>query len=168
MPQADIAKAFEDKRGDVYVVWAPYLYLLLARGGKVLANGKTAGVTVPGALVAAPAFAREHPHMVARFLRVYSKGLEWQSARRTAAFEMVASVAEEVGVKLHKRWFEQGFSTRPVWRLPGQLQLLARVDSRRSIADEWFAAVGQYLVGTGATEINPDPRTYITDEYMNR
>jgi len=30
------------------------------------------------------------------------------------------------------------------------------------------AAVGQYLVGTGAIETNPDPRTYITDEYMRR
>ena len=47
----------------MFVLWAPYLYDALARGGKVLANGGTAGVTVPGALV--PRFAREHPRWFA-------------------------------------------------------------------------------------------------------
>lgn len=49
----------------MFVLWAPYLYDALARGGKVLANGGTAGVTVPGALVAVPRFAREHPRWFA-------------------------------------------------------------------------------------------------------
>lgn len=71
-----IVQAFAGKGGDVFVLWAPYLYEALARGGKVLANGRTAGVTVPGALVAVPRFAREHPDAVARFLRVYLKALE--------------------------------------------------------------------------------------------
>ena len=89
---------------------APYLYDALARGGKVLANGGTAGVTMPGALVVVPRFAREHPDAVARFLRIYLKALEWQRANPAAALA--------------------------------------------------------YFTAAGALKANPDPKTYVTDEYM--
>jgi ABC-type nitrate/sulfonate/bicarbonate transport system substrate-binding protein len=95
-----IVTAFAGKGGDVFVFWAPYLYDALARGGKVLANGRTAGVTVPGALVAVPRFAREHPDAVARFLRVYLKGLEWQRANPAAALDIPARFNEQAGIKL--------------------------------------------------------------------
>jgi NitT/TauT family transport system substrate-binding protein len=125
MDQPAIVKAFAGKDGDVFVLWAPYLYDALARGGKVLANGGTAGVTVPGALVAVPRFAREHP-----------------------------------------RWFAESFKTRRVWGIAGQLGLLARPQGQPSIADGWFSEVGAYFTAAGALKANPDPKTYITDEYM--
>ena len=138
----------------------------LARGGKVLANGRTAGVTVPGALVAVPRFAREHPDAVVRFLRVYLKALEWQRANPAAALDVLARYNEQAGIKLDKRWFAESFKTRQVWGIAGQLRLLARPEGQPSIADGWFSEVGAYFSAAGALKPNPDPKTYITDEYM--
>ena len=166
MDQPAIVKAFAGKGGDVFVLWAPYLYDALARGGKVLANGRTAGITVPGALVAVPRFAREHPEAVARFLRVYLKGLEWQRANPAAALAILAKYNEQAGIKLDKRWFAESFKTRQVWGIAGQLGLLARPQGQPSIADGWFSEVGAYFTGAGVLTANPDPKTYITDEYM--
>jgi NitT/TauT family transport system substrate-binding protein len=166
MDQPAIVKAFAGKDGDVFVLWAPYLYDALARGGKVLANGGTAGVTVPGALVVVPRFAREHPDAVARFLRVYLKGLEWQRANPAAALDILAKDNEQAGIKLDKRWFAESFKTRRGWGIAGQLGLLARPQGQPSVADGWFSEMGAYLTAAGALNANPDPKTYITDEYM--
>jgi ABC-type nitrate/sulfonate/bicarbonate transport system substrate-binding protein len=166
MDQTAIVKAFAGKGGDVFVLWAPYLYDALARGGKVLANGGTAGVTVPGALVAVPRFAREHPDAVARFLRVYLKALEWQRANPAAALDILAKDNEQAGIKLDKRWFAESFKTRQVWGIAGQLGLLARPQGQPSIADGWFSEVGAYFTAAGALQANPDTKTYLTDEYM--
>ena len=166
MDQPEIIKAFAGKTGDVFVLWAPYLYDALARGGKVLANGRTAGVIVPGALVAVPGFAREHPVAVARFLRVYVKGLAWQRGNPAAALDILAKFNQEAGIKLDKRWFAESFKTRQVWGIAGQLGLLGRPQGQPSVADEWFSAVGSYFTAVGALPANPNPKTYITDEYM--
>jgi NitT/TauT family transport system substrate-binding protein len=132
----------------------------------VLANGGTAGVTVPGALVAVPRFAREHPDAVARVLRVYLKALAWQRANPVAALDILAKDNEQAGIKLDKRWFAESFKTRQVLGIAGQLGLLARPQGQPSIADGWFSEVGAYFTAAGALKANPDPKTYITDEYM--
>ena len=166
MEQTAIVNAFTaGKPGDVFVLWAPYLDVALSRGGKVLANGRSAGVTVPGALVAHPRFAREHPELVARFLRVYLRSLEWQRGNRARALDILARSSAQAGVKIDKRWLDEGFKTRPVWGLAGQLGLLSRRDGP-SIADRWFSEVGAEFVEAGALQANPDPTRYITDEYM--
>lgn len=161
MDQMAISSAFTSgKTGDVFVLWAPYLYVALSRGGKVLANGRSAGVTVPGALVAHPRFAREHPELVARFLRVYLGALDWQRLNRAAALDILARLNEQSGVKLDKPWFDEAFKTRPVWGVAGQLGLLARPEGQPSIADRWFSEVAEYFVQAGTLKARPDPKRY--------
>lgn len=164
--QAAIAKAFAGRSGDVFVLWAPYLSDALALGGKVLANGRSAGVVVPGALVATPRFARENPDVVACYLRVYLRALEWQRANPSAALDLLAKFNKKVGIKLDKRWFAETFKTRPVWGIAGQLGLMRRERGQPSIADGSFSEVGAYFVRASALPDNPDPKTYITDEFM--
>jgi hypothetical protein len=53
-----------------------------------------------------------------------------------------------------------------VWGVAGQLGLLARKEGQPSVADRWFSEVGEYFVQAGALRANPDPKRYITDEYM--
>ena len=165
MDQPEIVKAFAGKTGDVFVLWAPYLYDALARGGKVLANGRTAGVTVPGALVAVPGFARERPEAVARFLRVYVKGLEWQRGNPAAALDILAkfnrrrvSSSTSAGSRSPSRRGRSGAlpASSGFWggRRPAQ--------RRRRVV----LGGGAYFTAAGALQANPDPKTYLTDEYM--
>ncbi|KRT68958.1 MAG: hypothetical protein A2W37_07270 [Chloroflexi bacterium RBG_16_63_12] len=166
MDQSLIVSSFAGTTGDLFVLWAPNIYTVMARGAEVLANGKTAGVTVPGAIVATPKFAKEKPELVAKFLRVYFKAIEWQKANHAEAVDMLAKFNQQGGVVLDKKWFEEEFKTRPVWTIPGQLELLARKDGKPSTVDNWFSAVGDYFISAGTLKEKPDPKTFITDEFM--
>ena len=153
MDQTAIVKAFAEKGGDVFVLWAPYLYDALARGGKVLANGRTAGVTVPGALVAVPAIRpRASGRGGALPPRLPQRRSTWQRANPAAALDILAKYNEQAGIKLDKRWFAESFKTRRVWGIAGQLGLLARSQGRPSIADGWFSEVGAYFTAVGALQ----------------
>ena len=166
MDQPGILSAFGGTEGDVFVLWAPNTYSALEHGGKVLANGKSVGVTVPGVLVATPTFAKEHPDLVARFLRVYLKALEWERTNQTEALDMLARFNLQSGVMLDKQWFAESFKTRPVWGIAAQLRLMTPKDGKPSSADKWLAEIGDYFVAAGILKDNPDPRKFITDEFL--
>ena len=123
------------KTGDVFVLWAPYLYVALSRGGQGAGQWPVGGGRSAGALVAHPRFARERPELVTRFLRVYLRGLEWQRQNRAAALDILARFNEQASLKLDKRWFDEAFKTRPVWGVAGQLGLLARKEGQPSVAE---------------------------------
>lgn len=166
MDQSLIVSSLAGTTGDLFVLWAPNIYTVMARGAEMLANGKTAGVMVPGALVATPKFAKEKPELVAKFLRVYFKAIEWQKANYAEAVDMLQKFNQQGGVVLDKKWFEEEFKTRPVWTIPGQLELLARKDGKPSTVDTWFSAVGDYFIAAGTLKEKPDTAKFITDEYM--
>ena len=166
MDQSLIVSSLAGTTGDLFVLWAPNIYTVMARGAEMLANGKTTGVTVPGAIVATPKFTKEKPELVAKFLRVYFKAIEWQQANHAEAVDMLARFNQQGGVVLDKKWFEEEFKTRPVWTIPGQLELMARKDGKPSAADQWFSAVGDYFIAAGTLKEKPDPKTFITDEFM--
>jgi ABC-type nitrate/sulfonate/bicarbonate transport system substrate-binding protein len=166
MDQSLIVSSFAGTTGDLFVTWAPNTYTVMSRGGEILASGKTVGVTVPGAIVATPKFAREKPEMVAKFLRVYFKAIEWQKAHHAEAVDLLARFNQQGGVTLDRKYFEEEFKLRPVWTIPGQLELLARKDGKPSVADGWFSAVGDYFIAAGTLKEKPDLNKFITDEFM--
>jgi ABC-type nitrate/sulfonate/bicarbonate transport system substrate-binding protein len=168
MDQSLIVSSFAGTTGDLFVLWAPNIYTVMSRGAEMLANGKTGGVTVPGALVATPKFAKEKPELVAKFLRVYFKAIEWQQQNHAEAVDMLARFNQQGGVVLDKKWFEEEFKTRPVWTIPGQLELLARKDGKPSTVDGWFSAVGDYFIAAGTLKEKPDPTKFIIDEFMKK
>jgi ABC-type nitrate/sulfonate/bicarbonate transport system substrate-binding protein len=168
MDQSLIVSSFAGTTGDLFVLWAPNIYTVMSRSAEMLANGKTAGVTVPGALVATPKFAKEKPELVAKFLRVYFKAIEWQQQNHAEAVDMLARFNQQGGVVLDKKWFEEEFKTRPVWTIPGQLELLARKDGKPSTVDGWFSAVGDYFIAAGTLKEKPDPTKFIIDEFMKK
>jgi NitT/TauT family transport system substrate-binding protein len=168
MPQPSIVSAFNGSAGDVFVLWAPSTYLALARGGKVLANGRALSITVPGVLVATPRFARENPDLVVRFLRVYFRALAWQRQNRDQAIDMLSRFNEEGGVSLHRGWLAEEFKTRQVWGPVTQLRLMARPERAASDVDRWFSKIGEHFTWAGILQAMPDPRKFITDEFLRR
>ena len=43
---------------------------------------------------------------------------------------------------------------------------MARKDGRPSTVDGWFSAVGDYFIAAGTLKEKPDPKVFITDEFM--
>ena len=54
---------------------------------------------------------------------------------------------------------------RPIYPLNAQLKLLSR-SAGKSSADTRFEALAGYLTGVGTIQEMPDPKSYITDEYL--
>jgi len=166
MDQPAILSAFAGTEGDVFVLWAPNTFSALSRGGKVLANGRTANVTVPGVLVATPSFAREHPDLVVRFLRAYFRAIDWQRANQEEALTQLQRFDQQTGGALDRQWLHESFKTRQVWGMAAQLRLMTPKDGKPSSVEKWLTEIGHYFVGAGLLKQNPEPRKFVTDEFL--
>jgi NitT/TauT family transport system substrate-binding protein len=166
--QAQIISAFSAGNGTLAGVWAPNIYTLQERAqGVVICDGKQAGATVPGAIVARADWVRENPDRAAAFLAVYLRSVAWQKANRDETIAMMRRFYAQGGVTLDDRYLATEIDTRPTFTLDEQLRLLSRADGA-STADKWFVSLGEYLVSTGTLQQAPAPDSFITDEVLKR
>jgi NitT/TauT family transport system substrate-binding protein len=62
---------------------------------------------------------------------------------------------------------EQEFALRPTFLLDDQLKIMSRANGASTV-DGWFSEIGKFLTQTGTVPTNPNPKDYITDEYLKR
>lgn len=166
--QAQIISAFSSGNGTLAGVWAPNIYTLEERAeGVVICSGKDAGASVPGALILRADFAREQPARAAAYLAVYLRSVAWQKQNRAETVQLMAKFYQQGGVTLPEKYLEKEIDTRPTFTLREQLRLLDR-SGGASTVDGWFGKLGEYLKAVGTLQQVPEPRNYVTDEYMKR
>ncbi|MGG5820386.1 ABC transporter substrate-binding protein [Falsiroseomonas sp. HW251] len=166
--QAQIISAFSSGNGALAGVWAPNIYTLQERAeGVVICSGQDAGATVPGALIMRGDFAREQPDRAAAYLAVYLRSVAWQKQNRAETIQLMARFYQQGGVTLPEQYLAAEIDTRPTFTLPEQLRLLDRA-SGASTADGWFVKLGDYLKAVGTLQTAPEPRSFVTDEYLKR
>lgn len=166
--QAQIISAFSSGTGMVAGVWAPNIYTLQAQANAdVICSGKDAGAIVPGTLIARADYAKENPDKVAAYLAVFLRSVAWQKKNRAETLDLMTKFYAQGGVTLDRKYLEQEIDTRPIFGLDEQLKLLDR-SSGRSTADDWYGKLGEFLQSVGTVQQAPDPKTFITDEYMKR
>ncbi|TQF77407.1 nitrate ABC transporter substrate-binding protein [Elioraea sp. Yellowstone] len=166
--QAQIISAFTAGNGLLAGVWAPNTYTLQERAqGVVICDGKEAGATVPGAIVARADWVREHPDRAAAFLAVYLRSIAWQRANRDETIALMRRFYVQGGVTLDDRYLAAEIDTRPTFTLEEQLRLFSRAEGPSTV-DRWLTDLGAYLVSTGTLQQAPDPTTFATDEVLKR
>lgn len=166
--QAQIITAIISNNGDVAGVWAPNTYTLEERANaKYLCTGADAGAVVPGALVVRADWAKEHPEDVAKFLAVYLRGWTWAKANPAEARKLGLDFYKEGGLEASPRAMDEEFALRPTFSLDQQLGLMSRTNGASTV-DGWFAKIGDYLADVGTVPSGPDPKSYISDEFMKR
>jgi NitT/TauT family transport system substrate-binding protein len=166
--QAQVISAFSSGNGALAGVWAPNIYTLQERAeGVVICSGKDAGATVPGALVMRADFARERPEIAAAYLAVFLRSVAWQRENRAETIRLMARFYQQGGVTLPDQYLATEIDTRPTFTLPEQLRLLDRA-AGASTADGWFVKLGDYLRAVGTLQQVPEPRSFITDDYLKR
>ena len=80
MMQGLVVASFENRIGDGVALWAPQLYLALAKGGALAATLKDCGKDSPTYIVADTAYANENPEITVKFLTLYFRAVdEYQS-----------------------------------------------------------------------------------------
>jgi len=166
--QAQIITAVTSNNGDVAGVWAPNTYTLEDRAGaKYLCSGADAGAIVPGALIVRADFAKEKPDDVARFLAVFLRGWSWAKANPAEARTLALDFYKQGGLEVTPRAMDQEFALRPTFGLDEQLKLMGRGASGSTV-DGWFTEIGKFITDVGTIPANPEPKNYITDDYLKR
>ena len=169
MGQAEIIAAMSSGSADVGGLWAPNTYTVEEKAGaKLLCSGKDAGVMVPGNLVVRGEWAKENPQLTAKFLAVYLRAQRWLAANRKDAVAMMKKHYETGGVNISEVAMNKEFDLRPTFDLATHLAMFNR-GAQPSKADATMNVIAAFMKEVGslrADEALPEPKTYVTDEYL--
>jgi sulfonate transport system substrate-binding protein len=169
MGQAEIIAAMSSGSADIGGLWAPNTYTVEEKaGGKYLCSGKDTGTMIPGNLVVRAEWAKENPQLVARFLAVYLRAQRHLAANRKDALAIMKKHYETGGVQISEAAMNKEFDLRPTFDLAGQLAMFNR-GAQPSRGDTTMNTIAAFMKEVGslrADEALPDPKTYVTDEYL--
>jgi NitT/TauT family transport system substrate-binding protein len=166
LAQAQIITALTSNNGEVAGLWAPNTYTLEERANaKYLCSGADAGAVVPGALVVRADYAKEHPDDVAKFLAVFLRGWSWAKANPAEARTLALDFYKQGGLEVDAPSMDKEFALRPTYGLDEQLKLMSRAGGASTV-DGWFSEIGKFLTEVGTIPASPDPKNYITSDFM--
>ena len=135
--------AFESGSVDAWAIWDPFISLhTLNKGAKVIADGETLNVSSPEFLITRTKFAKEHPELVEKFLKVYEKARVWQEANLDEAIKVYTSV-KKIDAEIVKEVFNHD---KPI---------LVPV-TKEIIAEQQKTADFQYKLGSIKKEIKAE------------
>ena len=162
---AQLVSAYIGGNGLLAGTWAPNFYTLNEQmGAEVICSGKDAGVSVPGALIARREFAKQNPEAVAKFLAVYLRAVAYQKANKPEFMSYLRKLFEANGIKLKDNYLATEME-RPIFTLDEQLKIMSRTNGKSTL-DESFEALSGYLKNVGTINEVPDPKSFITDDYL--
>ncbi len=169
MGQAEIIAAMSSGSADVGGLWAPNTYTAEEKAGaKYLCSGKDTGTLIPGNLVVRADWAKENPQLVARFLAVYLRAQRFMAANRKEGLAIMKKHYDAGGVVISEAAMNKEFDLRPTFDLAGQLAIFNR-GAQPSKGDMTMNTIAAFMKEVGslrADEALPDPKTYVTDEYL--
>ncbi|MGJ3262848.1 MAG: ABC transporter substrate-binding protein [Salinarimonas sp.] len=162
--QGEIISAFASGTGKMAGLWAPNIYTLQDRAGaELLCSGQDAGAIVPGALIARRDYAEANPELVARYLAVFLRGVDYIRDNNDEAVAMMADFYALTGVELPEEFLRQEIALRPMFTLDEQLEIM---EGDAPTAVEWFNGLGGYMTSTGTLESELDAATFVDPTYM--
>lgn len=153
MDQASIMAAFESGVGDIACIWAPYSYKAEEKGWKIAGHVKSCGAALTITLIGDKKYSDENPEVVAKFLRVFLRGVNMLKAEGSSPAmvkEYQRFFQEWAGMEYTAEQAKQDIDYHPVWDLEEQLALF---DDSKGLSQsaiwqkkiaEFFAAQGKY------------------------
>jgi NitT/TauT family transport system substrate-binding protein/sulfonate transport system substrate-binding protein len=172
MDQASIIPAFDKGIGDFACLWAPYTYQAEQKGWKKVADVKTSGAGLPEVLICEKEFGDQHPDIVAKFLHVYLRGINWffKYGTRPEVVQLYQKFLKDWGgMNMTLEMCKADLECHPLFNLKGQLELF---DSSKgpSKALRWQQAIAEFFTAQG--RIKPDEfaqvskKDYVTDKFL--
>ncbi|MGI9862348.1 ABC transporter substrate-binding protein [Moorella naiadis] len=170
MEQSQAMAAFEAGQGDVVQLWAPYDYIAQSKGWVKISSGLRAGVKIPGVVLASKKAFEENPEKVAKWLKLYMKGIQEMKSNPTESAKILDAYYKEHGLTLDQKALSQEFTLRPLFNTKEQLALFSKKDGGTSEVENWMAGLADFFVAQGRiTEAEKDKFLkggYITDKIL--
>jgi len=125
-------------------------------------------VVIPGNMVVRGEWAKENPQLVARFLAVYLRAQRVLATNRAEAVAVMKRHYDAGGVNISAAAMNKEFEVRPMFDLASHLALFAG-GAQLSKAQTTMNNIAAFMKEVGslrADEALPDPKVYVTDEYL--
>ncbi len=172
MDQAQAVAAFEKGIGDMVVLWAPHMFTGMGKGWKVVSDVKAAGAALPIVLTGDKKFCDAHPDVVAKFLRIYFRGINVIKKEGVKILpEYKRFFKEWAGMDMSDAMLRQDFLMHPVFTYTEQLKLFAKpAKGGDSTVEAWQRAITEFFTEQG--RFKPEERDkvlktpYITDKFL--
>ena len=163
----EIDAALSSDKYDVAVTWAPYIYVLASSiNAKVICTGKDVGATLTSNLLVQPAFAKDHPDVVAKFLAVYEHAVAWERVHPKDTEKYLLEFYRGRGVQMPEAYIAEELKIRPAFDLSQQLRAMQRGSDGTSQFDNWMTATANFEKSVGMISAVPDAKSYITDKFI--
>ncbi|MGI6285926.1 ABC transporter substrate-binding protein [Neomoorella humiferrea] len=170
MEQSQALAAFEAGQGDIVQLWAPYDYIAESKGWVKMSSGLRAGVKIPGAVVASKKAVEENPEKVAKWLKLYMRGIQEMKSNPVESAKLLGEYYKEKGLTLDDNALAKEFSLRPLFNTKEQLALFAKKDGNMSEVEQWMSGLADFFVKQGRiTEAEKEQLFkggYITDKIL--
>ena len=114
-------------------------------------------------LFASPGFAEKNPEVVAKFLAVYLRAVDWERANPKETENYLKAWFNSVGVKFPDKYLAQELHDRPAYTLSEQLKIFAGAPAPTS---EWWNEVGTFMVSVGVISKIPDPKATVSEKFL--
>lgn len=172
MDQASAIAAFEKGIGDIVVLWAPYTYTAESKGYKKVADVRSAGRALPITLIGDKEFCDKNPEVVAKFLRIYLRGVNYQlkHGSRPEVIKLYQKFMKDWGgMDMTPEMSKLDIDNHPVWNLEQQLKLF---DSSKgmSTAGKWQNLIGEFFTAQGRFKPEEFAKVkdsaYVTDKFL--
>lgn len=170
MDQGEALLAFESGIGDAVVLWAPHLYTGLNKGWKVAGNTKTCDGAQPIVIVGEKEFCDKNPEIVAKFLRVYLRGI---NALKKDGVKLLPECRrfyqEWAGLDTTEKMCELDITMHPVFTYDEQRQLFD-TSKGPSQVEQWLGPILDFFTARG--KFKPDEKgkvlqsNCITDKFL--
>jgi ABC-type nitrate/sulfonate/bicarbonate transport system substrate-binding protein len=172
MDQASAVAAFEKGVGDVAVLWAPYCYTAEAKGYKKISDPRMCGAALPMVLIGDKEFCDKNPEIVAKFLRVYLRGVNY--IKKHGSHPEVVKTYQKFmkdwgGMNMTLEMCKLDIDTHPLWTLEEQLKLFDSSKGVSSVA-KWQQLIAEFFTLQGRFTPQEYEKVkdsqYVTDKFI--
>lgn len=146
MEQSQAVAAFEAGQGDIVQLWAPFDYIAESKGWVKISSGRRAGVKIPGVVVASKKAVDENPELVAKWLKLYMRGIKEMKANPEESKKLLDTYYKERGLTLNDNGLSNEFKLRPLYDTKEQLAMFAKKDGGMSEIERQFTGLTDFFV----------------------
>ena len=160
-----IVDAFKGSDIPVGAIWYPHLARMEKQGGKLLCNGKDAGVLVTANMVVRPEYLKDNMDTVARFVAMYLRTLNVLRSDKAATLAAMKKFYDKGGVVLSPEEMDGEIATRDYWNLPEQLAAFDRTNGP-SMLDKESTRLAEFFKAAGTITNVLDAKAYINPSVL--
>lgn len=170
MDQPQAVAAFDSGVGDIVSLWAPHTGTGAKKGWKVVGDGFKVNAKIPLVLVVSKDYAASNPEEVAKFLKVFLRGVDLvQKDGVKLADDYQKFMKEWGGLDISKEFAEEEIKTHPVFNLKEQLALFD-ASKGKSEAEQWMQGMANFFTTNGRFKPEESESVmksgFITDKFL--